>query len=289
MIMNSFWTNTIWYILLAVLTLIQLIIVMLKNKSRSLNMAFYVTILGIILTFEMIILIYLGAYTYYPMILQNPPLPFDDVLAGNLFSQFTVSATVVLVSVLNLNYYWFLVFPIGYGIIEESFKALGIYSQNWYQTWMTVTLLPAGFWIARKMYEAIKSDIKPVFYYIYVYFGLFPLNIISLNWGLQLLRIQDFSLALLPDPIMSRHFLVLMQFFLLSVPMMIIYFRQLKGIRAALLIIIIYIIYYAGWQIDLVIIKTGWFWPTVTISIVWMYISILVLDRLYGGIGKKTR
>ncbi|KUG05399.1 hypothetical protein ASZ90_017171 [hydrocarbon metagenome] len=287
--MDSFWTNTIWYIMLGILTLIQLTIVMLKNKSRSLNLAFYITILGIILTFEMIILIYLGAYTYYPMILKNPPLPFDDMLAGNLFSQFTVSATVLLVSVLNLNLFWFLIFPIGYGIIEESFKALGIYSQNWYQTWMTVTLLPAGFGIARKMYEAIKSGIKPVFYYIYVYFGLFPLNIINLNWGLQLLRIQDFSLALLPDPIMSRHFLVLMQFFLLSVPMMIIYFRQLKGIRAALLIIIIYIIYYAGWQMDLIIMKPGWFWPASTISLIWMYLSILVLDRLYGGFKNRIK
>ncbi|WP_143187659.1 hypothetical protein [Desulfosporosinus lacus] len=48
--------------------------------------------------------------TYYPMIIKNPPMPIDDMLMGNLFSQTSVSATALLVAVLNLKYYWYIIF-----------------------------------------------------------------------------------------------------------------------------------------------------------------------------------
>jgi len=71
----TFWTNTIWYVLLGILTLFELIFVMVKAERRKLTFAFYLTILGITLNFETIILIFMKAYAYYPMILKNPPSP----------------------------------------------------------------------------------------------------------------------------------------------------------------------------------------------------------------------
>ena len=73
--MNYFWTNTIWYVLLGVLTLIELIFVMVIVENRKLTIAFYLTLLGIVLNFETTIFIFLDAYAYYPMIIKNPPMP----------------------------------------------------------------------------------------------------------------------------------------------------------------------------------------------------------------------
>ena len=80
--MNCFWTNTIWYVLLGILTLVELVFIIVKTENRRLAFAFYLTISGLVLYFEMAILIFLKAYTYYPKILKHPPIPYHDVLAG---------------------------------------------------------------------------------------------------------------------------------------------------------------------------------------------------------------
>ncbi len=284
---STFWANTIWYLVLGLTTILELAYVMVKAKERKLVLAFYLTLTGIVLSFETVILIFLKSYTYYPKIIQNPPLPFDDVLAGNLFSQFSVAATILLAIVLRLHYYWYFIFAGVYGLIEESFIALGIYSHNWYRTWMTVLLLPVAFGIAHKMYEKIIQGTKPIIYYGYVYCGIFPLFIVILNWGLMLLKLQDFSLTVLPDPIMSRHFLVIVHVIILSIAMMFIHFLKPKSTWKLIIIFTLYIIYYLGYKFNLVLIRDGWFLPVSTLSIVGMYLSILVMDKLYGGPGKK--
>lgn len=261
--------------------LIGIIIAMVKAKNRYQAFAFYLTVLGIVLSFETTILIFLKAYTYYPKIIQNPPLPFDDVLAGNLFSQFSVSATALLVTVFNLNYYWFFIFAGIYGIIEESFLALGIYSQNWYQTWMTVILLPVFFLISKKVHMKITQGINPMFYYGFIFLALFPLNIVAITWVFMLLRLQEFNMSVLPDPIMSRHFLVLVYFFLLSIPMMLIYFLRVKWFWKAIVILVLYIFYYIVYKLNYIWIKEGWFLLVSTVSILWMYLSVFIMDRLY--------
>lgn len=277
-----FWTNTIWYVLLGISTLFELIFIIVKTERRSNAVAFYLTILGITLNFEMIILIYLKAYSYYPMILKNPPIPFDNVLAGNLFSQFSVSATILLVVVLNLKYYWLIIFAVMYGIIEELFLFLGIYSHNWYETWITVVMLYLAFLMAKRMYVKITQDIKPIFHYGNILMALFPLFIILLQWPLQLFRLQEFSKSLFLDPIISRHFLALVHFLVLMVFMMFIYFSRVSRILKLIVLVMLYAIYFIGYKFNLVLIKPSCFLPIATLSILWMYLSIFIMDRLYG-------
>ena len=42
--MSTFWTNTIWYVLLGILTLFELIFVIIKAEKRSIVAALYFTI-----------------------------------------------------------------------------------------------------------------------------------------------------------------------------------------------------------------------------------------------------
>jgi hypothetical protein len=287
--MDYFWTNTIWYILLGIATLFELIFVMLKARNRRLTIAFYLTVLGIVLYFETIIFIFMKAYAYYPMILKNPPMPIDDMLLGNLFSQTSVSATALLVAVLNLKYYWFFIFAVMYGIIQELFVALGIYSHNWYRTWMTVVSLPIYFWIAKKMYEKIIRGIKPLFYYGYIYLGLFLPSSATLTHILFMItRHQDFNTTLLPDPINSRFIILWVHFHLLSIPIMLMYFLRFKLIWKALVILVLYIIYYIGYKLNLIWIKEGWFLTVSTVTIFGMYLFVFILDRLYDRTEKRN-
>jgi len=45
----TFWTNKIWYVLLGILTIIELTYIMVKTERRSLTFAFFLSILGIVL------------------------------------------------------------------------------------------------------------------------------------------------------------------------------------------------------------------------------------------------
>lgn len=277
----EFWTNTIWYLLLGIVTLIELTIVLVKTKKRMVALAFYFTLAGINLGIETVLLIFSKAYAYYPMIIKNPPFPLDNELAGNLFSQFSVAATMLLITVLNLRRYWFLIFAGAYGIIEEAFLALGIYKHNWYQTWMTVLGLIILFILAKKMYTKTQKNMKPIFYYINICFALFTFYIILTWCGFILFRLQDFNTALFSDPMISRHFLAVLHFFLLSIPIMFLYFARAGRGWQALGLLIPYLVYYSGYKLNLFVIKEGWFLLVSTISIFGMYFFTFLLDKLY--------
>ncbi|HEX2927868.1 MAG TPA: hypothetical protein VHP38_16700 [Ruminiclostridium sp.] len=287
--MNStFWTNTVWYILLGISALIQLVFAIAKTKRRRLTFAIYLTTVGITLYFETVILIFFGAYAYYPMIIHSHSDPFNDILAGNLFSQFSVSTTALLVITLNLKYYWYFITGGIYGIIEELFIALGIYSHNWYRTWMTVIGLPILIWLVKKMYSKILQGIKPITYYVYIYLGLFTLYVVTLLWGLDVAGFMRFTNTLFNNPKFSRYGLYLIYYSLSSIFMMLIYFLKFKFRLKFLLIFILYAIYYTSYKLNLIWFKEGYFLPVSTITILWLYLSIFILDRLYGGPQKKV-
>ena len=286
---STFYTNTIWYILLAIIALLQLTFIMFKTKTRKLTFAFFLTILGITLSLETIILIFLKSYEYYPMIFKTSPNPYDDIIAGNLFSQFSVSVSVLLVVILNLNYYWYFIVAAIYGIIEELFLALGIYSHNWYRTWMTVTMFPIAIWMTKKMYSKLLLGLKPIFYYANIFLGLYSLYTITILWGFQLFGYLDFNTTIFPDPTNSRYFLALVIFFIPSSGlMMLIHFSRLKMYWKALTIAILYIFYYTCYRLNLIWIKEGWFLIVTTVTIIWMYLSLVLLDWLNGGPQRKV-
>ncbi len=279
---DTFWTNTFWYILLGIVTIIELIIVFTKAKRKWFTLAFYLTILGLTLNFETVILIFLDSYEYYPYILKNPPLAYDDILAGNVFSQTSVSATGLLFIILKLRFYWAIIFGFIYGGIEEYFIYLGIYSHNWYKTWMTIMLIPIFIYISKWMYYKIQTGLKPVFYYFYIFLGLFPTYIIFLVWGVWILtEIQTFNISLFDHPIWSRSTLILLQFIVYAWILIISILKGVKRSLQSVVILFLYVLYYVCYRSNWFIIKDGWFFVVSTVSIGWLYISICYLNKWY--------
>jgi hypothetical protein len=282
MLSATFWSNTVWYILLGAVTVVEVVFVIIRAKAHRLVFAFYLTILGIVLSFETAVLIFMKAYVYYPMILKEPPFAFDAILAGNLFSQFSVAATALLVTIFDLGFQWFVFFALLYGIIEELFLMLGIYSHNWYQTWMTVIGLLLYFWLSKKIYGTIVKGVTPAVYYGYVFLGLFPLYVITIMWGFMVSVHLSFSTTLFSDPVNSRYFLCLAAY---SVPaavvMMAIYYLKLRWFWNAGAVIFLYGFYYVGCKLNLIVIREGWFMVVNTITMLWMYLSVMIMDKLY--------
>jgi hypothetical protein len=156
-LIDSFWTNTIWYVLLGLVTLVEVVLTIRRAEDRRQAVAFYITLLGMTLWLETGLLIFSKAYVYYPAIVTDPAHWYDDVLAGNLFSQTSIAASMLFVSVLRLKLRWYIILAFLYGAMEELFLALGIFEHYWYQTWITVALLPFAFLLARKMYDRLRE------------------------------------------------------------------------------------------------------------------------------------
>ncbi len=106
--MTYFWSNTIWFILLGITTILEITYIIVNAEKRRLLFALYLTISGMTYSFEVTIFGFLKSYDYYPMIFHQISR-LDDGLAGNIFSQFSVSATALIISFLNLKYYWYLI------------------------------------------------------------------------------------------------------------------------------------------------------------------------------------
>lgn len=276
---STFWSNTVWYILLGVATVIQLILIFTRTKNPYATFALYCTISGIVFTYEATICMILKSYDYFPMIIRHSPL--DDTLAGNLFSQFFVSATALLIAVYNLNYYWNIIFALVISIIEELFLSLGIYSQNWYQTWMTFVGLQVFFLIVKRIYEQNFKELNQLWRCIYIFFGLFTLHVITIFWVSKLTGILIPNMEFLSDEFWSYTLAALSNLIVLSIVCMLIYYWNGKSLWKLLLFTSLYIAIYFACEINLISIKKGWFFPYTTINIFSMYLYVVLLNKLY--------
>lgn len=277
----TFWTHTVWFILLGITTLIELVIIFTKVTNRKAVFAFYLTLCGLAFSFEMIILSVLKAYQYYPMII--PSSPPDDSIAGNLFSQASIPATALLIAVLNLRYYWYFIFAIAYVVIEELFLVLGVYEQNWYQSWMTLLLTMLFFWITKHAYRLCFRRLKGFMFYLFIFLGLVALHQNLTVWGLRLSGVQLFSDSLLAD---KQHSLVVLSssyMLLLGVIIMLLFFVGIHWGRKLTVILLLYIGHGVAMMFDLIIYKEGWFWISTSISIWSMYLFTFLLDQFYAS------
>lgn len=277
---SLFWSNTIWFLLLGATILIEIIFILVKVRNKRRVLALYISLAGLVFSYE-IIIGGLHAYQYFPMII--PHSMYDDGVVGNYFSQFSVSATAMLIAVFKLNYYWYVIFAAAYGGIEELFLTLGIYEQYWYRTWMTVASLPLLFWIGKKVYESGSKHIRPTLLYIYIFLGLITLQAHTM-WIFRLLGIFSFGPSLDVSPERSGLDSLISGIYYLIVfsTMIAIYFSKIKWVWKALTILGLYIAHYIVFKLQLMYYKEGWFLAYTTIAIISLYLYICILDNLYG-------
>lgn len=241
-------------------------------------LALFIIISGMTFSYEMTIFSFFKSYNYFPMII--PQSPIDDGLAGNLFSQFSVTASAMLIAVYNLKYYWFFVFSLMYGLIEEFFVRLGIYSHYWYQTWMTMLGLFLLFWLTKRMYKIDLKNIKHFWRYILMFFGLFTLHMPAIFWALILTKIIVLNINILPDPMNSYALIRLLNLLFLSITCTFIYFSKLNWQWKSILTFCLYGSLYLACKLNLINVKEGMFFVFASIDILGMYLCVFILDKL---------
>jgi hypothetical protein len=234
---------------------------------------------GMALIFETIIKIVFKAYMYYPKIITNSP--YDDSLAGNLFSQFSVGSTALIVAVFQFNIFWYALLAGVYCLIEELFLAMDIFSHNWYQTWMTFVSLLIFFWLAKKLYLKMQEDTRSITYYSSVFAGIFTLDVVTLIWGFILSGFQDYSREYFSDPLTSRYLLGVLYFTVVAIVCMLIYFLSVRWRWKIIVFLALYAMNFIADQLHIFHIKNGLFLICTTTTIFWIYFSVVLMEYLY--------
>jgi hypothetical protein len=285
--MEYFWSNTIWFILLGVTTAATLAFVLVKAEDRKRTFAFFLAVSGLTYMAEVTIFLFFKAYDYYPMIFHHISR-VDDGLAGNLFSQFSISATALLLCTRRLKFYWYLLFPLAYAAIEELFLYLGIYRQYWYRTWMTVAGFLLLFTVVKLLYDRVTGNPGRVLRHVLTVAAAYVPHTLLITWPIKLLGYPAFSEKLLADPVVSGMMLFAINFFLLSNAVTVAYYLKPGWRVHAAVIFTFFVMYSVAWLADIVIYESfvaAMLFAAAEIG--GMYLSVLAIGKL--GLAQKSR
>lgn len=276
--MNYFWTNSIWYIILALISIVLLSIVLTKSKRRKRDFGFFVAVFGLTLIIETVIYVFFRAYEYFPHFIPNSP-PNDGVM-GNLVSQFSISSAALFVCVFKLPFRGVVLSAAVFYFIEKLFLLLGIYQHYWYKTWMTFVGIIILFEFIKRWYSVIFKSNSKVIQYITTLLGVLSLYLPTTNWIGILSGYFVVKANILIDPFIS-HAVVAIPKYLIQ--MNIIYFLYNKranwimySVAFAVLFMVDVILYYT----NLMHVKDGFLLIYSGISFATVYLYVYCMNKL---------
>ncbi|WP_066499576.1 hypothetical protein [Abyssisolibacter fermentans] len=275
-----FWSNTIWYILLFVTSIVSFVFTYHKSPNRKLSMAFTFSIIGLTYLIEILLLLVFNAYTYYPGLVTDN---FQDAVLGNVFSQVSVSTTAVLIAVYNLSNIWFLIFAAIYFTIEELFVKLGIYEQFWYKTIFTVIGYIPYCWLVKKWYKKLLDVPSKYVYYITLFLSVFTTFGNSIITTLKLLKIQIFRINFTSDLSRNHTSTAVIIMSCLIILMIELYKAKLHWIQKACVFVCLFVSEYVLYRTGILYIKEGWTFIVIILHLLGSYFWVSVMNQLLSN------
>ena len=270
---NSFWSNTIWYILLLISSIITVIVTLIKAKNRKFTIGFTLATLGFVYLLEAVGVLFLKAYQYYPKLSADV---FQDSVLGNYFSQVSISATSMFTIVFNLSYVWYFLLAFIYYLIEELFIKLGIYQHNWYKSIYTLIGFAPLLWLIKKWNYKLISSSKRVVYYITLFLGTFSISANSLTLPLKLLKIQIFKLNIFGQ-LSKNHTASGIIYAFIVITIMIVLYKSRNQVIKVIAFIIMYSLQFILYKFNIIYIKPGYFVIVTLIDLCGIYFWVAVL------------
>jgi hypothetical protein len=276
--MNStFWTNTIWYILLGITSVVAVIQIIRKPEYRKFNIAFTFAVLGFVYSLESVLLgVYDGAYSYYPKISKNA---FIDTFMGNHFSQASICTTLVLLAVYKLSTIWNFISAAIYYLIELLFLKLGVYKHHWYKAWYTFLGLILLAFLIKKWYHKILNSSRLWSYYLTLYSAVVSsYGLVRGSFVYGKLRIIHYNVF--PDVFKDNLILVHIPLFLVINIMIIIYWLKLSWIAKWVVFAGLFLTQFILTKIGVITIRPGWFLIITSVDVFSCYLLVVIMDYL---------
>ncbi|MDR3491677.1 MAG: hypothetical protein P4M12_06490 [Gammaproteobacteria bacterium] len=279
---STFWSNTIWYILLLMTSIFSIILTLYKTQNLNFTIAFLFSVIGFTFVIEAVLTIGFNAYTYHPKIVSDL---FLDAVFGNYFSQISISSTSLLITIFNLSHIWYLIFALIYYLIEEFFVKLGIFEHFWYKSIYTFLGLFPFLGLIKKGFEKAKDSKNRVINYILLFLSVFTINSLSIILSQRLLCIQIFKGNLFAD--MSKDHTttgLIYQFFEINL-LIILYKFKLHWVVKTMAFICLFIVQYLLYSEGFIYIPKGLFFTVTSLDLIGCYCWIAVFNYL---LSKRT-
>jgi hypothetical protein len=274
---NTFWTNSVWYILLAIISIVLLCYVLLMSKNRKIDLGFFWSIFGFTLIIETVIYVFLRAYEYYPLVIPNSPK--NDGVLGNIISQVSISVAALLICVFEISLRGIVLAAALFYFIEKLFIALGIYQVYWYRPWITFCGLTVLFLFFKKWYKEISNN-SAVIKYFTILLGVLSLYLPTTNWIGILSGYFEIKDTLLMDPYIS-HAVITIPKYLIQMNIVYFLYNNKKNwtwymASFALILTIDIILYYT----NLMYVKAGFLLIYSAISFLTVYLYVYSMNKL---------
>lgn len=282
---STFWSNTIWFILLNVTSIITNVFILRKTNNIKFAIAFLFSIIGFAFVLEAILVLALHAYTYHPKIFQDPYL---DIIIGNYFSQISLSSTALLLIVYDPPYFWYGFFAFMYFLIDSLFVKYGLYEHFWFKSIYTLIGFAPFFWLIKKWYIKAKKAANRFINYISLYFSVasFSTFVIFLPQrllGIQLLRTNIFFTDMNRNNTSSGF---VYQFIVLNF-LIFLYKSKLNRIIKTIAFLCLFTAQYFAYRAGYIYIYKGLFFMVTSLDLIGCYFSIVVFNYLFSTQTKK--
>lgn len=286
---STFWTNTIWFLLLFISSIVSAILILHKAQNPRFAFAFLFSAIGISFVFEAILVLGFKAYSYYPKLFRDSYL---DIIFGNYFSQISVSATSLLLAVYESSYIWYGVFGFIYFLIEVLFIKLGIYEHFWYKSVYTFFAFILFASLIKIWYKSSKDSKSRLINYLCLYFSVASFSTFTIFLGQRLLGIQLLQSKLFFTDVnrnnTSSGFVY--QFIVLNY-LIILYKSNLNRVVKAIAFAFLYLAQYLAYRMGYLYITDGLFFLVTSLDLLGCYCLIVVFNYLLvkDKIIKKTK
>lgn len=284
--MNSaFWTNTIWFLLLFVTSIITIAVTLYKSNNIKFSIAFLFSIIGLSFIFEAILVLGFNAYSYYPKLFRDSYL---DIIFGNYFSQISISSTTLLLATFDVSIVWYCLIGLGYFLTDIIFVKLGIYEHFWYKSIYTFFGFMIFSLLVRKWYRIAKKSASSFINYISLYLGVaafatFTIFLSQRLLGIQLLRSNLFFTDINKNNTSSGFIYEFIVFNCL----ILLYKSKLHWAVKTIMLACLFLAQYAVYRAGYIFIAKGLFFTVTAWDLLGGYVIIALFSYLYQNTGPK--
>lgn len=274
---GAFWGYTIWYLLLAVVTIVLAVYLFAIIDRRKFTAGFGFAVLGSTFFSETVVMTLLNGYQYKPKISRDP---FLDSIIGNYFSQFSLTVTALLVATLKPPKIVYFMIAAAYGFIETGFLRLGIYEHLWYKTVYTLVLVLILLWVSKSWYEHLLRSRGKFIYAATWFLGASAAFSATVVFFLYAFSIQVFHVVIFPDnhyrnqafPIVAYRSVVILL-------MMILHRSNWKWLWKGAVLVGLAFVNYALVRMGAQTFKDGYFGFATAANFLGAYAWVFIIDR----------
>jgi len=274
----AFWTNTIWFLLLFVTSIITNVLILYKTDNIKFAMAFLFSIIGFSFILEATLVLGFNAYSYYPKIFRDSYL---DIIFGNYFSQISVSSTSLLLVIYNLSYIWYSIFALIYFLIDVFFVKLGIYEHFWFKSIYTFFGFILFSLVTKKWYKRAKNSTNSFINYISLYFSVASISTFTIFLGQRLLGIQLLKSNIFFSDINKNNTSsgFIYQFIVLNY-LIVLYKSRFNWVVKSMAISGLFVAQYLAYRAGYIYIHKGLFFTVTSLDLIGCYCLIAVFNYL---------